>query len=130
MAGNIAFKFKKQNLHTSDENENVQPTESFLTRSVRNGLILTPSSEWLKDVKSMYQLFLDYHPENSLRKGPGLVANFTKVLIEKFPNRDPKVLEEFAKIRTFSQIRAINAKVREKKNSVRAMKNLVRTIHS
>ena len=130
VAGNLAYKFQSENLH-SNEQENVShPDTEYLTRSVQNGLILPPSSIWLKEVGTMYQMFLDYHPENSLQKGQGLINGFTNLLVEKFPHRNPAVLKEFTKIRTFGQIRAINTKAKEKKKNLRAMKNLMRTIHS
>ena len=93
-------------------------------------MILAPSPIWLQEVTKMYQLFLDYHPPDSLRKGFNLKKDFTDLLVQKFPHRDLKVLKEFYSITTNGQIRAINAKAKENKKQLRGMKNLMRTIHS
>ena len=131
IAGNLAFKFKNANLAGVGNTDKVQADSLFLTKSIKNGTILTPSVKWLKDVTRMYTLFKTHHPLPKLRQGPGLVSEFTKVLQTHFPTYDYAVLKEFAIIRTNLQIKLINETARQgKKSTVRGARNLVETINN
>ena len=131
VAGSIAFKFKNANLTGDGSSDEVKAESLFLTKSIKNGTILTPSVKWIKDITSMYGLFKKHHPLPKLRQGPGLVSEFTKVLQTHFPTYDYAVLKEFAIIRTNLQIKLINETARQgKKSTVRGARNLVETINN
>ena len=131
IAGTLAFKFKNAHLAGDGITDEVQADSLFLTKSIKNGTILTPSVKWIKDVTSMYNLFKKYHPLPKLRQGPGLVSEFTKVLQTNFPSYDHAILKEFATIRTNLQIKLINETARQgKKSTVRGARNLVETINN
>ena len=131
IAGTLAFKFQSANLAGDGITDDVQAESLFLTKSIKNGTILTPSVNWIKDVTRMYNLFKKHHPLPNLRQGPGLVSEFTKVLQTNFPNYDHAVLKEFAFIRTNLQIKKINEIARQgKKSTVRGARNLVETINN
>ena len=109
----------------------IQPSSHFMTKSVRQGSILTPSPLWIKDVSKMYRLFMKYHPLPNLIQGPGLIKNFVHILQKEFPNRQQSLLKEFALLRTNLQIKKINEIAKfGKRSTVRGAKKLVETINA
>ena len=131
VAGLIAHKFKDESLSSSGVLHDVQTKSLLLTKSIKEGLIVAPSKDWLNEVTIMYNLFERHHPLPKLRQGPGLNSNFTKILVEKFPHRTFETLNEFTTIRTNLQIKLINTLAREgKKSTSRGARNLVETINS
>ena len=86
---------------------------------MNRGGLTVPTVVWLKDYKTMEQMFCAYHPPKSLRKGRGLFKNFFEYLKTKFPIYDDKILHLVTRVLTWFRIRTINKlakyKVRPKK---------------
>ena len=111
-----AFKWQ-----TSDDTH----ARSEFTDLVNRGGLTYAANKWLDDVKKMYQLFNEHHPKNSLNKGHGVVANFQKVLEEKFFIYHNKVLGFIARLFTYIRLRTINRPIKRKSDSIRARKKTV-----
>ena len=89
----------------------------FLTKSMRNSIILKPSEVWMKDIIKMEGMFCAYNGENSIRKGRGLISRFQKMLKMEFPTYNMEILTTYALLRLAIQIKAINKAVEAKKKS-------------
>ena len=111
-----AFKWQ-----TSDD----MHARSEFTDLVNRGGLTYAAKKWLDDVKTMYQLFNDHHPKESLRKGPGVVANFKKLLEENFSGYHNKVLGYIARLFTYIRLRTINRLIKLNKDSISARKKTV-----
>jgi len=75
---------------------------------MNRGGLTVPTVKWLKDYKTMEQIFNAYHPPKSLKKGRGLFKNFFKYLKTKFPYYDDKVLHLVTRVLTWFRVRTIN----------------------
>ena len=71
-------------------------SSEFLKLYNRGGLTL-PSEKWANEVKEMYSLFNDHHPEKGLSRAPGLISKFFEKLKKNFPTHQPKVLHLIAR---------------------------------
>jgi len=130
IAGTLSFKFKEDKSLHSDEVDRVQPRSLILTKKVKQGTLITPVQDFLADVRKMYKLFREYHPLPNLRQGPGLIGDFTKLLVGAFPHRSPALLKEFTVLRTNQQIKVLNIIAKQGKKTLRGARNLAETINS
>ena len=132
LAGRLAYLFQANKaLADSSIEENSSKFKSdslFLTRSMKNSIILKPSDVWKKDVMKMDGLFTMYNGENSLKNGRGLVSRFHRILKIEFPNYDIEMLKTFAFLRTAIQIKSIKKAVEAKKKSKMTQKGAQKTI--
>lgn len=76
-----------------------------------------PSSEWMRDVKTMERSFKLYHPMEGIAHGPNVIGNFVQHLTSQVPHRHKKVLLQFSRARTSMRLRAINKSVKRLKAS-------------
>ena len=58
----------------------------------------------------MDKMFIVHHPTGRVRKGTGVTADFTKKLVQKFPERNEKILSYYCRLRNGIRIREMNAK--------------------
>ena len=131
VAGILSFRFKDDENLKSSGPIAASPGSLLLTKSIKQGTILTPSERFLEDVERMYKLFSNHHPLPYLRPGPGLHSNFVEILVHEFPNYKIGLLEAFTEIRTNLQIKAINLLTKEgKTKTLRGARNLAETINS
>ena len=102
---------------------------SMFTNSLDKGGLLRPTEHWLSDVKNMDLLFNQHHPNGRVLKGPGVTADFTKVLEEKFQNRRLELLSYFTRLRTGVRVREMNAKrLAPKKSTLRGLRKQLETV--
>ena len=136
VAGYLAFKTKDPSLADDSSKQNhddqdVTGCNLFLTKSLKEGTIFSPSKEFLNDVRKMYELFASYHPLPNLKQGPGLHSDFLKILSKEFPHLKSNVLKEFTVTRTNFQIKLLNQLAAQgKRLTLRGAKNLATTINS
>ena len=132
LAGRLAFMFKNnKSLSDSFTEENSTKYKSkslFLTKSMKDSIILKPSDTWMQDLIKMDGLFSTYHGENSLRTGRGLISKFHKILKDIFPTYDVHILKAFTFLRTGIQIKCINKAVEEKKKSKMTQRGAKKTV--
>lgn len=133
VAGVLAYKFKNDPTLAmgQDTDIEIQTSSLYVSKSIRESTMISPSTSWISDVNRMYLIFSRHHPLPNLRLGPGLIKDFTDVLAKEFPNRDRSILHEFALIRTNKQIKILNERVSQGKSSTaRGARNLVQTIYT
>ena len=136
IAGSIASKFRDDESLGTTEMKMAMPKDflhavsTMFTNSLCKGGLLTPTEEWLADVKKMDQLFMSHHPKGRLRKGTGVTADFIKKLQENFEHRDLKILSFFCRLRTRIRIREMNAKhLAPKLGTLRGRRKQAETIY-
>ena len=66
--------------------------------ALSRGDLVVPSSRWLREVEELEVVFFAMHDRDIVR-GPGVVRRLANDAVEKFPDRDPRVLKKYASSR-------------------------------
>ena len=90
--------------------------------ALSRGDLVVPSSQWLREVEELEVVFFAMHDRDIVR-GPGVVRRLANDAVEKFPDRDPRVLKKYAMTRTQLRISEPQRAFAEKLASRAAEKN-------
>lgn len=100
------------------------PMEALWTRLISLGGLTVPTEDFYARFLQMETQFCMHHagePDN-LSTRPGVIADFRRALVSKFPDLDLKICSTFARVRTFIQINHINARRKAASEEKRAAK--------
>ncbi len=103
---------------------------SFFTDSMNRGGLSYPTVQWLKEVHEAYNLFCEFHPEDSLKSCSGIVRQYSSHLHNMLPHRDLKIIQLLSRTFTRIRIRFINSEIVSKKTALRAKLKTVQYAHT
>ena len=130
IAASIASKFREdKSLGTTEIKmkapKGLEQISTMFTHSLSKGGYLRPTEQWFSDCTLMDKMFIVHHPTGRVRKGTGVTADFTKKLVQNFPERNEKILSYYCRLRNGIRIREMNAKrLAPKRGTLRNRKKL------
>jgi hypothetical protein len=121
VAGFIASKFRNEfpelGQKTSDSCP-FQPTNYPWLSALSRGGLIQPSADFFEQVQQFEKVFCSFHG-SKISKERNVIKKFQNLLMEKYPNLNPKVALKYSRTRTFIRMKFLNHELRTKSSAVK-----------